>query len=182
MKLFYFLLTNIVFFSQAIYSDAKSDILEAVRDANIPRIKQLAKGKGKLDFVDSRAMSPLMVAANDNNLEIVKILVEAGADVNLKNPENGKTALMYAAGNGYVEVCQFLIGSKGVLLNAKDKAGKTALMYAVFFARKDIVPLLIDSGANVNSRSDTDESALSIALKTGRMEIVKLLQDKGAKE
>jgi ankyrin repeat protein len=172
----------ILLFSGSIFSDAKDEILEAVRDGNVPKLKQLVRSKVKLDFSDTRELTPLMIAANDNNLEIVKILVESGANVNLKNKENGKTALMYAAGNGYTEVCQYLINSKGILLNAKDKAGKTALMYAVFFARKEIVQLLIESGANVNSRTDTDESAMSIAMKTGRMEIVNLLKEKGAKE
>jgi ankyrin repeat protein len=68
------------------------------------------------------------------------------------------------------------------LINAKDKEGRTALIHSVSFARKDVLAVLIEAGANVNSRTNSDESALSIALKGGRSEIVAILKQAGAKE
>ncbi|MCB1175979.1 MAG: ankyrin repeat domain-containing protein [Leptospiraceae bacterium] len=182
MKLFAKLIILLTLLSSSIYAGKKEDILEAVRDGDVEKLKTLVKGKIKMNFADSREMTPLMIAANDNNLEIANILIESGVDVNIKNKENGKTALMYAASNGFIEMCQLIIADKDIVLNAKDKSGKTALMHAVFNARKEVTKLFIDAGANVNSRTDTDESAMTFALKSGRSEIVNLLRAAGAKE
>ncbi len=181
-KIFLLIAFFILSFSVQAIESNEQEILEAVRDGDIVSLKKLLKPKTKLDFVNSKAMTPLMIASMDNNLEIVKMLVEAGANINQKNKENGKTALMYAASLGYLEVCEYLISQKEILINAKDKEGKTALMHAVANARLDIVKLFIDKKANINARTNTEESALSIAMKIGRPEIVKLLKENGAKE
>jgi ankyrin repeat protein len=177
-----FFILIFLFISSGLFSIESNEILEAVRDGNIPGLKKLIKSKAKLDFVNSREMTPLMIASADNNLEIVKILVEAGANINIKNNENGKNALMYAASLGYFEVCDYLISQKGMLIDAKDKEGKTALMHAVFNARKEVVQLLIEKKANVHARTNTEESALSLAMRGGRAEIIKILKDFGARE
>lgn len=179
--IFAFLITLFPFWIYPIES-SEGEILEAVRDGDVNTLKKLLKPKPKLDFVNSKEMTPLMIASADNNLEIVRMLVEAGANINQKNKENGKTALMYASALGYLEVCEFLLSQKNILINAKDKEGKTALMHAVANARVEIVKLLLDKKANVNARTNTEESALSIAMKIGRPEIVKLLKENGARE
>lgn len=183
MKMRNFLIVFFIFsFTIHAIESNEQEILEAVRDGDVASLKKLLKPKTKLDFVNSREMTPLMIASADNNLEIVKMLVEAGANINQKNKENGKTALMYAAALGYLEVCEYLLNQKQILINAKDKEGKTALMHAVANARIDVVKLLIDKKANVNARTNTEESALNIAMKLGKTELVKLLKENGAKE
>lgn len=71
-------------------------------------------------------MSPLMHAVED--LEMVKLLIAHGADVNQKN-FRGATALMGAAAAGPASVVKYLI-EKGADVNARDKDGATALMTA----------------------------------------------------
>jgi ankyrin repeat protein len=169
-------------FALGIRADVKEELLDSVRDTNIPKLKSLLKTKINLEVTDSREMSPLMIAASDNNLEVVQILVEGGADINFKNKEVGKTALMYASSHGHYDVAKFLVSQKRLLIDAKDKEGKTALMYAAQRGRRDVVTLLVESKANVNARTNTDDSALSIALKTGKTEIIALLKKSGARE
>jgi ankyrin repeat protein len=175
----------LVLFSFSLFADAADDLYEAVRDGNIEKVKTLIKAKAPLngrEGKDSLPLSPLMIAANDNNYDIVKLLVDAGADLNKKNKENGKTALMYSSSNGHIETVKLLLQKPGLLINAKDKEGKTALLHAVFYARKEIVALLIDNKANVNARTNVDESALNIAIKGGRGEIISMLRQAGARE
>jgi hypothetical protein len=73
-------------------------------------------------------MSPLMNAVED--LEMVKLLIAHGADVNQKN-FRGATALMGAAAAGPPSVVKYLI-EKGADVNARDKDGVTALMAAEY--------------------------------------------------
>jgi ankyrin repeat protein len=51
--------------------------------------------------------TPLMHAAHAGNLELVRLLLENGADPNAKNGE-GKTPLMFARENGRAEVAELL--------------------------------------------------------------------------
>jgi len=71
-------------------------------------------------------LSPLMHAVG--NLEMVKLLVANGADVNQKNVR-GATALMAAAIDGIPSVVRYLL-EQGADVNASDKDGTTALMCA----------------------------------------------------
>lgn len=71
-------------------------------------------------------MSPLMHALED--LEMVKLLIAHGADVNQKN-FRGMTPLMGAAVGRDAAVVKYLI-EKGADVNARDQEGHTALMYA----------------------------------------------------
>lgn len=169
-------------FTISLSADISDELLEAVKDANIEKVKVLVKSKVNLNVTDSREMTPLILASADNNLEIVKILVEAGADVNRKNKETGKTALIYASANGHLDILRYLLTRPGILVNAKDKEGKTALIHSVFYARKDAINILLENKANPNSRTNVDESALSFALKGGRPEIANILKQAGARE
>jgi ankyrin repeat protein len=67
----------------------------------------------------------LMTAASIGNLEIVKLLVEHGADVNLKNVK-GNTALILAAQNDNFNIVKYLV-EKGADVKIKNEYGKTAL-------------------------------------------------------
>jgi len=77
-------------------------------------------------------------------LDIVKILIEAGADVNTKN-FFGYTPLLWASIYNHKEVVNLLIEA-GADINAKNNYGYTALIYASGNNNKDIIDLLKDMG------------------------------------
>jgi ankyrin repeat protein len=60
-----------------------------------------------------QGFSALMLAARNGHLEVVRLLLAAGADVNAKS-SNGDTAMMVAAGKGHTEVVQVLLAKGGV--------------------------------------------------------------------
>ena len=64
----------------------------------------------------------------DGNLELVKILIENGADVNVKDVL-GQTALFNACENGNRELLEYMI-KHGADVNVADKEGKTLLYFA----------------------------------------------------
>ena len=61
-----------------------------------------------------------------NNYDLVKSLIDEGADVNAKN-KYGSIALMIALEEGHKEICELLIAN-GADVNAKDKLERTVLM------------------------------------------------------
>jgi len=93
----------------------------------------------------SEADSALIHAAVENNLEGVKQLLAAGADVDTKVGGfiRGWTPLHFAARDGHKEVVEVLI-AKGADVNAKDDDGDTPLFYA--YSHWEIANLLRKHG------------------------------------
>jgi serine/threonine-protein phosphatase 6 regulatory ankyrin repeat subunit B len=75
---------------------------------------------------NNNGRTTLMEASTAGRTEIVQMLLEKGADLDVKD-DNGKTALMEASTSGRTEIVQMLL-EKGADLDVKDDNGKTALM------------------------------------------------------
>ncbi len=90
-----------------------------------------------------------MSAAFFNHTDVVRILLDKGADVNAET-DKGYTALIESAWPGFVDVMKILI-EKGANIEAKDKEGTTALMVAARNLHEDAVRFLIEHDANVNA-------------------------------
>ena len=72
--------------------------------------------------------TPLCLAISKGEFDLVKKLIEYGADVNEKS--NGMTPLMFAARYNKVEIIKLLL-TKGAILKQKDEKGFDALKYAL---------------------------------------------------
>jgi ankyrin repeat protein len=84
-----------------------------------------------------------MRASDWGYLDIVKVLVENGADVNIQD-KNGNTALIYTSYYGYLEIVQHLI-DKGVDINHQNKDGWAALQIAKKFNHIKLVNYLLNN-------------------------------------
>ena len=98
--------------------------------------------------------APLHDAASQGDVDRVILLIQRGADVNVRvrsterySPEWGNTPLHEAARDGRIEVAAELM-SRGALVNAQNARGITPLHRAL--AYPDLVKLLIERGADVN--------------------------------
>lgn len=124
--------------------------------------------------------TPLYTAAGEGRADVVKLLINKGADVDLPNQE-GFTPLCHAASANHLEVVR-------VLLEAKAKAdtrayfGRTALSTAVDLGHIDVVKLLIANKADVNIAGEDGATPLAIALARGRSQIAGVLRQAGAKD
>ena len=92
------------------------------------------------------AWSALQIAANHNQLKMVKFLVERGADVNYTHPVTKMTALSMAAFNGSDEVVKYLI-SKGANVNAKLKDDANLVTALRHFGQDKTADILVAAGA-----------------------------------
>lgn len=96
----------------------------------------------------------LLEAAENGNIDQVKIFLEKGADVNTKN-KHGDTVLMRASREGHSGVVKYLI-EKGADVNHVQKGGyaNTALYAAVLHPNNsEVIKILVNAGANINQRS-----------------------------
>ncbi|HEX5604784.1 MAG TPA: ankyrin repeat domain-containing protein [Pyrinomonadaceae bacterium] len=117
-------------------------------------------------------------AASDGNVTAVQKLLNAGADVNVREHE-GETPLMYAAVAGKTEVVKLLL-DRGADINAVSLNNETALARAVGVNQYDAVKLLLDRGADIEKSISPDGPPLIYAAGGDDLKMVKLLLERGA--
>ena len=120
--------------------------------------------------------TPLHLAARGGNVEVVKYLLEQGA--NLQGLDNNKaTPLITAAESGKVEIVKLLL-EKGADPNAKNVVGRTGLHVT---NNVEVARLLVQAGAKVTETEMGGDTPLFKAIFFGNNDLVKFYLDNGAK-
>jgi ankyrin repeat protein len=94
-----------------------------------------------------RAASPIVIACDVGNYNIVEMLLENGANIN-DTSERGLTPLMKASIYNHINVIELLL-SKGVDIHEQNSNGATAILYASLHSQKDAIQLLMANGASI---------------------------------
>ena len=215
--------TMLISMTSALAWYATRDIWQSAREGDIDAVNQhLASGtdinaRGEdQDLIDriiansseaeelkdiSTETTPLYQAAFNGHNELVELLLEKGADPNIKT-KAGTTALMGAAYGGHKRIAELLI-AHGADVNVKGedkgileyviKHGATGenlreftnletfpLLQAAHKGHKEIVQLLIKNGADVNTTNPVGYTALMAAMAGGHTETVRVLIENGA--
>ncbi len=127
-------------------------IHEAARMGNVGEVKhQLAWGTNPNVRTFRYRTAPLHEAAAYGRIRIVKLLLENGAYVNIRN-EGGETPLHYAACHGHIKAMEILL-ENGADVHQKGTGCGTPLQWAARNNQINAAKLLIEHGANVNDLS-----------------------------
>jgi len=122
---------------------------------------------------------PLWCAAAAGHLEIVRLLVKSGANVNSTTKTNS-TPLRAACFDGHFEIVKYLV-EHNADIEVANRHGHTCLMIACYKGHFKIAKYLIDIGADVNRKSVKGNTALHDCAESGSLEIMKLLIGSGAR-
>ncbi|MDD5639354.1 MAG: ankyrin repeat domain-containing protein [Candidatus Pacebacteria bacterium] len=169
----------------------KNALIKASEQNDTNKVKELIKKGLKINEKDNQS-SALMYAVDNSNIEIVKELINTGADVNIRGEVNWNcigncTSLMYASYNGKIQIVKELINA-GADVNAKNESSETVLMFAIRGEHRnsfnkdylEIIKELINAGADVNAQNTIEATALMIAVYNGNTNIIKELINAGA--
>ncbi|XP_063929654.1 ankyrin repeat domain-containing protein 50 isoform X4 [Zophobas morio] len=130
------------------------------------------------DLHDLHGQAALHVAARLGQAQVVKVLLEAGANADQADVD-GWTPLRAAAWGGHTEVVELLV-NHGCVLDSVDAENRTALRAAAWSGHEEIVKILLQNGADVNLTDHEGRTALIAAAYMGHSEIVEHLLDFGA--
>ncbi|KAG8529051.1 uncharacterized protein KY384_005686 [Bacidia gigantensis] len=121
-------------------SDGASALIYATKTDNLRGMKLLLDHGVDPDGSDAKSASPLLIAAR-RSLDSVRLLLEAGMDVNKQYYGHGTTALMASSQVGLVDVVRELL-RHGADTTLKDHDGYTAIQYAGVFHHDEVVQIL----------------------------------------
>lgn len=125
--------------------------------------------------------TPLMFAAKYGHTDVMKLLIEKGADVSIID-NGGENALSLATKHGHIASVRLLFELGLANANSTDHWETPILTIAAGNGHKDLVQFLLDNGAEVNRLGGFGgyETAIKDAVCGNHIEIVQLLLDAGA--
>jgi ankyrin repeat protein len=151
--------------------------MNAVKANDAAAVRSFIEDGRNVSAVDSAGDSPLIMAAYKGYTDIVKLLLDAGADIHALDPGMKATALHAAAYAGHAEAAKLLIEA-GVEINRKGPYnGYTALHDAVWQNNIDVARVIIDAGADITIRSNEGQTPLDFARSQKHREIATMLEE-----
>jgi ankyrin repeat protein len=162
-------------------------LIQDIRDSEGSKLENfLEKNRDQypdLDLQDTEGNTALIIAVKSMKINIVKQLLEYGANTNIQD-RTLSTALMYAAELGNCELVLNLL-ENGARINMQDINNYTALTRAILKRKIKTVDCLLEYGANpiwvsIKPKGEQDEEHLMHGVKSGIPEIAKLLVKHGA--
>jgi len=156
------------------------ELLTAVNNLNHGDAGKLLERGADANFKDASGRSILMTACerSGGNIEMIKLLVESGAEVNARDNER-KTAFLYACASGNTEAVKFL-WEKGALLSVFNKAGANATILAAMRGNAEMMAFLIEKKLNVNAQDNGGMTPLMYSAASKNKALVDLLLSKKA--
>jgi ankyrin repeat protein len=127
-------------------------LLDAAANGDTLSVNQLISDGVEVNCVNDKGWSPLVMAAFNQHLDTVKLLIASGANVNHQSV-NGTTVFMYAKtkvlNTGDYSILDYLL-NKGAKINLRDFTKKwTVLQYVRNINHAGMEQYLIDKGASI---------------------------------
>ena len=159
---------------------AAPGLIDAAQSGDRAAVQKGIAAKVDVNLADpDDGSTALLWAAHNDDLDMAKALIGAGADVKAANAL-GATPMREATVNGNIELMKALIDA-GADVDSPSPEGQTSLMVIARTANLDAAKMLIERGAKVNVvEKHENQSPLMWAAEQRQPEMVKLLISKGA--
>lgn len=129
--------------------------------------------------VGDAVLPPILVAVHEEHSDVLKVLVEHGADLRPTFSKSGRTVLHYAVARSNLDAVRCLVLAE-VDIEAQDIEGGTALHEATLKGNGEIFQLLLNAGANIEARNRHGFTPLHLAAQEGALRVVQGLLEAGA--
>ena len=159
--------------------DSAKDLHDACYAGDAKAVQKLLESDTAPDnYFGEDGSSALLLASENGNTDIVYMLLDNGAQVDLQR-KDGASALMGASAQGHLQTVALLLAN-GASPDLQDMNGNTALMFASDVGHVQVAALLLDKGANPDVQNVNGTTALMWASYRAHTDIVHLLIDQGA--
>jgi len=157
----------------------ENDMVLAIRGGDVAQVEEQFLAGLTANERSIRGEPALIEAVRAGKRNIVALLLERGARVNVSGKRDGLTALEEATRGNRADIAQMLIDA-GADVDKTGKDGQTPLMLAAKLGHANIVQVLIDADAYLNDTDATGRTPLTLARERRHKLTVELLMAAGA--
>lgn len=150
-------------------------LMSAALGGNLEISKKLLARKVNLEIKNQAGDTALAVAVTNDQFEVARLLINAGANVDLLVAGDEGDTLFMRATNGNLKTAELILKKNKNLINKPNKLGETALMQSVRFGNNDAVKMLLAHGAATKIKNAAGLTALEIARQSHNDVAAKLL-------
>jgi ankyrin repeat protein len=162
-----------------VVSQPEDPLIKAAFQNDLPALVELVPTTLDINASDKATdTSALAYAVANSNLDLVNVLISAGASPNSVN-RMGETPLMHLRSDAPVEFVHKLI-ALGFDVKARDNSGRSVLMAIARFSNLAVVKELIEAGAKIDERDNEGNTVLMSAAENSDISILQLLIRAGA--
>lgn len=123
-------------------TEEEKELIQVISKGNVQDAAQLLGSKEvRVNCLDEHGMTPLMHSAYKGKVDMCKLLLQHGADVNCNEHEHGYTALMFACLSGNKDLVWVMLEA-GADTDATNSVGRTAAQMAAFVGQHDCVTVI----------------------------------------
>lgn len=138
-------------------------------------VSLLLDRKANVEHRAKTGLTPLMEAASGGYIEVGRVLLDKGADVNATPvPSSRDTALTIAADKGHLKFVDLLL-QRGAAVEVKNKKGNSPLWLAANGGHLSVVKILKNHSADIDSQDNRRVSCLMAAFRKGHTKVVEFM-------
>ncbi len=171
-----FLIYFLAFATATSQNSGGLNVFDIARSGNVESMKKLIRiNADTVNGSNDRGYTPLILASYYGRSEMVKLLIENGADVNFKSSQG--TALCGVAYKGDITITKLLL-KHGAIVNTQDNNGTSPLLYATLLGHTELAKLLLTFGANPSLQDNEGLTPIKCAQQLENIVLIDLFKSK----
>ena len=176
-----FILTGCIDKGEEEHMKPQSDnLIQAVANNDLEKVQEILQDPSyPINETNDKGETPLLIATHENYIEVAKLLIEAGADINQQDNIQD-SAYLYAGAQGKTEILKYMIEHAKPNQNIVNRYGGNALIPAAEKGHLNNVKLLLlDGKADINHQNNFGYTALieAVALTDGSVLYQQIVQE-----
>ncbi|WP_427110300.1 ankyrin repeat domain-containing protein [Lysinibacillus xylanilyticus] len=156
------------------------NLIQAVENNDLEKVQEILQDSSyPINETNDKGETPLLIATHENYIEVAKLLIEAGADINLQDNIQD-SAYLYAGAQGKTEILKYMIEHAEPNQNIVNRYGGNALIPAAEKGHLNNVKLLLlDGKADIDHQNNFGYTALieAVALTDGSVLYQQIVQE-----
>jgi ankyrin repeat protein len=153
-------------------------LLLAARWGEMKNVRKYLDLGTNIEVKNYQGLTSLQSASLGGYLDIVRLLLDRGANIEAAGGSRRQTSLMFASMNGRLSVVKELLDRGANIEAAEHPDGWTSLMFASFMGQLDVVKELLDRGANIFAKNVGGVTARQAAETKGFYRVAEYLREK----
>lgn len=157
----------------------EGQLLEAAELGDLDKVAASLRSGANIQCVDKNGRTAMHIACSLGHIDIVKCLIESGANVDAFSPKSKQTPLHEACIGGHTQILNLLL-SEVADLDVVDHLGRSGAHYCAMHGERECLEFLCCQGCDVCLEDSTNRTGVHFAAMHDHCDIIQVLIERGA--